>query len=71
MHRTASDRRIGERSPWNIAREIALQASREGKPRQGKASPRRTRIALEDELGDLVDPEWAAQMIEQARAELG
>lgn len=61
---TASDRRIGQRTPWNLAQEIALQEGRIGRPSAGgKSSPSRIRDALIEELLCLVDDDEAVRLL--------
>jgi hypothetical protein len=67
---SASDRRIGERTPWNLAQEIALQEVQIGKPKDdAKSRPSTTRDALMKELIDLVGNEEAERLIAQAKAQ--
>jgi hypothetical protein len=65
---TDSDRRVGQRTPWNLAKEIAQHDARIGKPRPDSKSST-TRDALMQEIIDLVGGEEAERLIAQAKAQ--
>lgn len=63
---STSDRRIGtNRTPMAIAQELVIQVNRIGINHAGGRgqAPRTIACQLLEEINDLVDPEWADQII--------
>jgi hypothetical protein len=68
MKLTASDRRIGDRIPFNICREIVTLRRMKRYGCRGRAVPREQRIAdLNAELAGLEPPERIRDMLAEAR----
>lgn len=66
---TASDLRIGERAPWNIAREIAHLCQPRARASHG-TTLYQMHVDLRIELYDLVEEEDAERLIAQAKDQL-